>query len=353
MTEYNSVGDAEDALKQNNFAYTEWVKGKGPARKSHPQEAEYRIGYARIAMFLSNQQEFEAKLTTVSANMWTEYNRLPSETRNKFTRSLATVAILAGFQFQNRHYLDTSQGADKPMGIRLVGGDPQLGYMLRQKLFWKDSMDLHHGEHSHSLQWVTIAENGNTGSISAADLYSQCSNFRISSADDSKGCRSVTVWEWLADSFPQSMAKNAKNLQNGDDLITTSYRSPQNITDYLFKSNTGKPINGHFVSNYLYYRYINRGWLKAVWTYQQQANKYTLDVTDYYTGDPSSTPVDAMRAKGWKPSPSSPNRYLRDNALSAATKKPNAMPVTFHNTPGALSFHNMQGVQRIMTEKPK
>ena len=39
-----------------------------------------------------------------------------------------------------------------------IGGDPQLGYMLRNKLFWKDSMDLRHGEHSHSLQWLAIAQ---------------------------------------------------------------------------------------------------------------------------------------------------------------------------------------------------
>jgi hypothetical protein len=30
--------------------------------------------------------------------------------------------------------------------------------MLHNKLFWKDSMDLRHGEHSRSLQWLAIAQ---------------------------------------------------------------------------------------------------------------------------------------------------------------------------------------------------
>lgn len=340
-TVFANMQQARTSLSDNKFAYTKWVSGKGAETASHAQKDDYLNGYATIAAFLCDNARFEAALDQVSRQLWDAYCLFNPDTRNKFTRALNKVAKGAGFDYQNRFSADTT--GTKPIGIRLVGGDPQLGYMLRNKLFWKDSMDLRHGEHSHSLQWLAIAQ-GNPGLVpTAADLYSEAGNFRAASKSDRKGERSMLMWQWIADCFPSNMKRLASEVfLNGETLESQTYRSPQIITDYLLRRQGG-PIEGNFVSNYLFYRYKNRNWLttKEVWDPNLKTMRTELD--KIYTGDPTVTRENSVGGRSWKPSPSVPNaRQIRDPTKYDGKHAGNPIQsyqVKFHDKEGNLSYY--------------
>ena len=86
------------------------------------------------------------------------------------------------------------------MQFKLVGGDDQLGFFLRNKLFWKDSMNLRHGEHSHSLQWLAISAGAIGAPVAIPELYARSGEFMMKT-NTGGPCR---AWAWLADSFPSA-----------------------------------------------------------------------------------------------------------------------------------------------------
>lgn len=340
-TVFTTVPQARTSLTDNKFAYTKWVTGQGAQTANHAQKDAYLHGYATIAAFLCNRAQFENALDLVSSQLWDAYCLFTPNTRNKFTRALNKVASAKGFTYQNRFTQDTTH--TRPIAIKLIGGDPQLGYMLRNKLFWKDSMDLHHGEHSHSLQWLAIAE-ANAGLVpTVPQLYAETGNFRAPSKDDEKGDRSMLMWQWIADCFPTSMKRLAtKEFLNGETLESDSYRSPQEITDFLL-NRQGGPIPGNFISNYLFYRYKNRNWLttREVWDMNAGAARTELD--KLYTGSASAIRENSVGAKTWTPSPSSPNARLVRDTNQYVGKHPGdpmqTFAVNFHGKPGALCYY--------------
>lgn len=334
-TVFASAVQARTSLTKNKFAYTQWVKGEGAKTATHDRKDAFLDGYAAIAAFLCDNARFETALAQISSQLWDAYCLFNPDTRNKFTRALNKVAASKGFDYQNRFRQDTSNTS--PIGIKLIGGDPQLGYMLRNKLFWKDSMDLRHGEHSHSLQWLAIAQGLPGLAPTVPELYAETGNFRASSKDDRSGQRSMLMWQWLADCFPTDMSRLATaEFLNGETLESQSYRSPQIITDYLLKPR----IAGNFVSNYLFHRYQNRNWLTSREVWNSSGQMHTE--TKLYTGDPSVTRKDSVGAKSWKDSPSVPEaRKIRDASKYVgkhAGAPVQSYPVTFHGKPGTLSY---------------
>jgi hypothetical protein len=338
-TVFANLGQARDSLKANKFAYTTWDKTEHKAKTTTNTKADaFLEGYATIAAFLCDGARFQAALSTVSGHLWDAYRLFQPKTRNKFTRALNKVAAAKGFDYQNRFTADTSHA--KPIGVKLIGGDPQLGYMLRNKLFWKDSMDLHHGEHSHSLQWLAIAEGLPNLVPSAAALYAETGNFRAPSQSDKSGDRSLLMWQWLADCFPSSMSRYAtEKFLNNETLESQSYRSPQVITDYLI--HRGQPIAGDFVSTYLFFRYKNRNWLstKEVWGRDGTAR---TELDKIYTGDASASRHGSVGATTWKPSPSVPAaRLIRDPAKYVGKHDGDAVreyELVLHGQPGTLCY---------------
>ncbi len=341
-TIFTTVNQAEQSLANNKFTYTEWVTGQGAKTATFNELDQYLQGYATIAAFLCNTQAFQAAMTQVSSELWDVYRKFASNTRNKFTRALNRVAASYGFDFQNRFVVNTNN--TRPIGIKLIGGDPQLGYMLRNKLFWKDSMDLRHGEHSHSLQWLAIAQANTALTTSVANLYSKTGAFRASSKGDKKGERSLLMWQWIADCFPSDMSNLAtEQFLNGETLESESYRSPQLITDYLMKSG---PIAGHFVSTYLFHRYKNRNWLVTKKEWDPQSNADVTRISKLYTGDPTVMRPDSPGTRSWIPSPSSPDaRLIRDpNRHTHVHSQPAAQvyDVTFHGNRGELCYFHTE-----------
>jgi hypothetical protein len=340
MGNFADAGTARKSLADNKFTYTQRVKGEGAKTKTFARTDDYLNGYASVAAFLCNSPSFEAALERVSGRLWDAYCRFAPHTRNKFTRALNKVAADKGFVFQDRFKADTSKA--KPIGIKLVGGDPQLGYMLRNRLFWKDSMDLRHGEHSHSLQWLAIAEGLPNLPVAAADLYAESGNFRAASDQDDKTDRSILMWQWIADCFPSDMKSLAARFKHSEETLESqSYRSPQVITDLLLKSRGG-PIPGHFVSTYLFHRYKNRSWL----TMKQEWNKQgecVESIDKLYTKDPKVMRDGSYGAQTWKKSTAVPEaRLLRDPAQYSGMHTGAAAQsyeLVFHNKPGTLCYY--------------
>jgi hypothetical protein len=338
-TKFTDAGQAYNSLINNKFTYTEWVAGQGAKTKSFAQTEQYLRAFATVAAFLCNDAQFEAALGRVSSSLWDAYRTFEPRTRNKFSRSLNKVAGAKGFTFQNRYAADACH--TRPIGVKLVGGDPQLGYMLRRKLFWKDSMDLRHGEYSHCLQWLAIAEGLPTLAVSAADLYVATADFRAASKQDgNKGQRSVTMWQWVVDCFPTDMNNLVEEFQHSNETLESqSYRSPQVIMDFLLK-NSGGPIPGHFLSNYLFYRYKNRNWLTRKTSWSEAKGEFE-EYDKLYSGDPKVTRHGSVGVQTWAQSPTVATRKLRDPAQyqgQAPSAPEHVYPMTFHNRNGSLCY---------------
>lgn len=221
-----------------------------------------------------------------------------------------------------------------PMRIKLIGGDPGLGYMLRQKLFWKDSMQNRHGEYSHALQWLAIAQRFNTR---AADLYRRLGEYATA---DTKG-DSVYLWQWLADCFPDDMPKYANVLKKGT-LVSQSYRSPQVITDYLVRG-MGGPIAGDFLSGYLCMRYMRRKWLSMRKT-DKEGSPLKLRILE---GDAKGHAVQRGREGEWANSTqkgkTGESRWIRQSTFDDSKLRKRWQTeeeVEFHGVAGTLYFWN-------------
>jgi len=329
-TTFNSYRVARQSLRDNGFVYMPWDDAKKTAsRKDEPWP--YLDDYARLVVFLCQRKLFREALEKVSKKVWEAYIGLPETETNKFTRAMGIVATGYGFTFQNRLKLATTGTSGAPIGIKLIGGDPNLGWMLRNRLFWKDSMDSRHGEHSHSLQWMAMAE-GCLPSVPVAVLYGETGNYRASQKGI-RGDHSIYMWQWLADCFPGDMAKvgDATMMENGETLVSQSFRSPQCIMDDLLLGYADKR-KGHFIASYLYARYKKRSWLRET--------ENTHKVVDIQTTDIKS--LAKAKTTGWTPSPSSKDaRLLRvvpapDTPASTKVKPSRAM--TFHGISGQFYF---------------
>lgn len=346
---FRSVKDARDSLKKSGFYFGKMglkkdQETRGWIHDTAPHDEEHLLDcYARIAHFLCTPEPFQQALALISEQMWDHYRIMPALTRNKFTRAMGLVATNKGFQFQENLAADTSKrgiSLGSPIGAKLIAGDNFIGHLLRNKLFWKDSMDVGHGEHSHSLQWLAIAQhfNGNAdlGTLTIADLYALTADIGAEVHNN----KVVRLWQWLADCFPTSLSSNAETLKDGTKIVSDSFRCPQHIMNYLLGKTTNQPLEGNFVSNYLFHRYRNRGWLVSA---------EPPVITKHYGGpDPKSYKQDQWTSQGWqtafKPSGAvNPARRQRVAGTYTVTrpdtKDYEQHRVTFHNKPGFMRFY--------------
>lgn len=324
-TVFPNVAAAVSSLRDNGFA---------PHDKTGLDEGRITADLllaAQIAAFLCNKSQFEEQLRIVSESMWKRYVMLNVDERNKFTRVISLVAEPFSFRVSTRLAPDPNRGV--AVQIKLIAGDPELGYMLRNKLFWKDSMHNRHGEYTHALQWLAIA---NKFGRSAANLYGQLGNYRASTRDRT----TVFLWQWLTDCFPSDMHADADGtvLKNGETLESQSYRSPQVITDYLVRNMKG-PLKGHFVSGFLCMRYDKRRWLLAD-TKDKEGNKLNLKkLAGDSKGHAESKKADGEWSNSTRPTETGRARWVRDATHDVAPVAPHAHEVyekTFHDLKGKL-----------------
>jgi hypothetical protein len=332
MGVFSTFRSAEESLKAIGFK---------PAKKNAALSSQEIEDYANIAYFLSDINRFKGYLESVSADLWDRYRHLAPGESNKFTKILGSMALDRGFMLQPGQTLATP-----PDRIVLVAGDdPKFGSYVRNRLFWKDSMDSRHGEHSHSLQWLTIAYAEITRN-SAADLYARTVDYKCVNSDRQE----IYLWSWLVDCFPRDMKKFAVKLPGSDaeTLESDSFRAPQYLMDYLLFGARNE-LKENFVAQYLYWRYHNRKWLtlKTVQhpeTYEkstQVSNIQARDIkahgrTRHESGDewsanknPQTGNVVSYRQPGGK---SSPHKGAPSMSIEAV----------FHGKPGTLDFYYIE-----------
>ncbi|WP_179401418.1 LirA/MavJ family T4SS effector [Burkholderia guangdongensis] len=344
-TVFTDAAQARTSLDSSMFVHAEFdtVEKKFKRDGDDLRKKGYIDGFAAIAHFLCDRQRFLASLERVSKRMWIQYRYCDRNEQNKFTKAMGVVARRYGFAFQNQMQINTNGARDRargnaPIGIVLVAGDPLLGTHVRKKLFWKDSMDSRHGEHSHSLQWLAIAESGVVGN-QTADYYAQTVDFRCSNVG-----LSVSLWQWLVDCFPSDMKKFATEKLNksGETLESDSFRSPQCLMDYLLMGDR-RQLADHFISTYLYWRYRNRNWLAEQTRYSDEGDTYTVvddiqtraiathrldrrsDEQQWMAGKVGGNVVRYRRNPGSGPSPGGNGKTRKEGH-----------EVRFHNIPGHL-----------------
>lgn len=234
-----------------------------------PAQATLLDDYARIAEFLSDAGRFEAALDKVSEFLWAIYCKLGPETRNRFTTAIALLGRQHGFMYDESNRCATNV-------VTLLGAVDGAKYLewVKSGIFFKDDMDAKHGEHSHTLQWLAVAvareRLGLQIQSSAGFLYRSIYNvralpgqsvivpgFKLKPKSNGQAARGgVSLWSWLVDCFPVSMA-NQQALPNAESLFSNTFRCPQYLMEYLFD----RAGDEHFVATYLRYRYLRRRWI--------------------------------------------------------------------------------------------
>ncbi|MFJ3259565.1 hypothetical protein ACIPK7_04875 [Pseudomonas sp. NPDC086581] len=319
-----------DIIKELNFLLTEKKKDQPREILVNKQQLENdRHDYGIIYDLLENRDAFITAINELSKELWTNYRIITNQvTRfyqpihcppgNLFTRALGMTARACNFTFQQGLSADTDFNS-VPIGVKLTGGDPYIGYLIRRKLFWKDSISADHGEHSHSIQWLAIARRLNGQTISPIDdLYSRVVDYWTMKKTDN-----INLWQFLVDCFPLD-GGGARDPDTR--LVTNSFRSPNNITRHLISYPRFQPRENHFISNYLCMRYANRNWATAV-----NQNTPTAKVKF------ANIKVDDSTQTDWKRSEFATARLIRkqisdDNRFSDRTLH----EVVFHDTPGYL-----------------
>ncbi|MEW9570880.1 LirA/MavJ family T4SS effector [Rhodanobacter sp. Si-c] len=327
----------EDALRSLRAAKFKNFKDSNAALSG-----AYLEDYAAIAVFLCDLVRFPRYLNSVSANLWSIYNMLPDGEGNRFTRAIGSMANDMGFSFQSHLKVST------PTNVVLITGDePKFGSYVRNKLFWKDSMDGRHGEHSHSLQWLTIAHAEITRN-SAADLYAKSVDFRCTNGNG----EDIYLWSWLVDCFTEDMKGAATKLPGGvETLGSNSFRAPQYLMDYLMIGPVGM-LSEHFVAQYLYWRYRNRNWLKVKLVVDPETYESHKEVTSIQEGDLKAHGIKKHSTTEWSPSikkasSSKEAATIRSFSRVVASTSPAkpvklSIPVTFHGRDGLLRFRNIE-----------
>lgn len=136
---------------------------------------------------------FDHELEKLSDLLWMEYRMPGMEDRpNRYSRSIINLA--------NRELGFATQ--DNVVFAGPLGG-AAFGRRVRDKVLWKDSFALGHGEFSHSYQWLTAGLAFNWGSATGqhyANVAGKMSRIPLFTKDnDGIAYRRSPLWEFLVD----------------------------------------------------------------------------------------------------------------------------------------------------------
>ena len=315
MTTFSTFEDARKSLVNNKFM---------------PANAPLLDDVAAIAAFLCNPAQFEAALEQVSSSLWFCYMGQPAQSKNKFSRALGMVAENAGFRISTTAGADTGNSgrlSKEPLEIKLIGSDKVFVDMLQGGLFWKDSMNLRHGEYSHALQWLAVAKEFGRRAVA---VYKSTADFKSENG--------VLLWSWLADCFPSNAAGGDEKIsaKTAETLKSDTFRSPQRITDYLIGQ--VDPLPDHFVSYYLQATYKRRGLLHYK---QPKHDTNAPKVADY--GDLPGHMKEWHKPARWDGAPGNDNRLLRKTTGAGTGTEPEPAPVATKTDATRMTFHGQTG----------
>ena len=193
------------------------------ATKFNVIDAQYQTDYAKIAIFLSDQNIFITHFKEVSNLLRLKYNAIVANKDDKlsnvFTRAIFEVAKDYGFSTQTNVVF---AGFISPTDITKD--------YIKKGILWKDDVGSQHGEFSHSLQWLTIGQSGIIGKDRVLELYKNSVDYKAEvEFDRPNGKMKPYLWDFLVDCFSYGGEPDFKT-----NIITKSVRSPAYLNHQLF-----------------------------------------------------------------------------------------------------------------------
>lgn len=200
---------------------------------------ERRDAYATIAWRLTNTVELTALANKLSEALWRKYNELPPDATNRLTRSIMAHASAA-------------HGFSDHTSIVLAGeAGSAVGRFLKSKALWKDSVNIRHGEYTHSLQWLTAGLDMGGG---LSELYAKTGvlskikiHTRVSHADAEAP---EVVWTWLVDCRPND--GKSEKIRTEEGIFSNSCRAPELATKFF------RGLEGSFIAYVLNARHDDK-----------------------------------------------------------------------------------------------
>ncbi len=207
---------------ENTGEMAEWLE------KTFRVEHAYCGTYARIACFLSNEAKMKDAIINLSLSLesayWAIVKREGNGVANKMTRAIAAVGRDYGFSGDAGAVFS---GYVVPYSFR---------QHVWQKRFWKDAVSSNHGEHSHSFQWLMIAQNLD---IDASEYYKFCCEYRstkvylrpTSKDNPNDQIERLYLWDLLVDCFDYQLTPDWK-----ENIVSHTARSPTHLNKMIHVS---------------------------------------------------------------------------------------------------------------------
>jgi hypothetical protein len=207
--------------------------------------------YAEIAVFLSDPDRWKPAVEEVSKLLREHYlAALLIRRTNGFTSAISMIAPLLGFPETRYHLL--LAGFTDPNTFKSY---------VRNGFFWKDAVSSYHGEHSHSIQWLALAQacKDKTLNINAdiSTLYKESVDYACKKPlyhASSKEDRLLLLWDWLVDCFDYGPSADFEA-----NITSQTARSPTYLNKSLF--NEGEKVgSSSWLGQYLVARHNKRLW---------------------------------------------------------------------------------------------
>jgi hypothetical protein len=209
-------------------------------------EPAYAGDYARIAAFLSTETLWQEEFKQVSSILHEQFEtEMVLGHGNRLTSAISAAAKSLGFD-------------PYAQGVIMAGfTDPEVfKSYVKSHAFWKDAVSSNHGEHSHSLQWLAIANAKRRGKLSltykVVYLYERSVDYASTQTFLHSGRNeqaTIYLWDFLVDCFDFGTA--AADYKTN--IRTATARSPSYVNKWVYGS-------GLWIGEYLKTRYSKRGW---------------------------------------------------------------------------------------------
>jgi hypothetical protein len=175
--------------------------------------------YATLAKFLSSSTVFQSSAETVSNWLEVLYKNLHDDEgiRGSFTQALRQYAPMLGF-------------SDHVLILNGKAPGPEFNWVVTQKCLFRDVYTRPHGEFTHAVQWLIMA-NMYQG-FGVPDLYVRSVKYKSTTSFSSgKESGKIYLWQFLVDCF-----EGAEDYQTN--IICKTFRCPQYTSENLRKLST-------------------------------------------------------------------------------------------------------------------
>jgi hypothetical protein len=209
-------------------------------------EQPYAGDYARIAVFLSTESLWQEEFKQVSSILHEQFEtEMVLGHGNRLTSAISAAAKSLGFD-------------PYAQGVIMAGfTSPEVfKSYVKSHAFWKDAVSSNHGEHSHSLQWLAIANAAKRGKLnltsSVVYLYERSVDYQSKQTfyhPDRKKEETVYLWDFLVDCFDHG----AGAADYKTNIKTATARSPTCVNKWVYGSDL-------WIGEYLRARYSKRNW---------------------------------------------------------------------------------------------